>query len=302
MKEIDEFIEHITFVLKYSSNTAKSYRKDIESFYEFIFSQGVDITDLDTQVIRNYLSTLLSHGITKTTCCRKLSALRHYFDFLVSKGIVKENHFVFVNSPKKEIRYPNALYLDQIETLFERNKERSDELKERDQLILELLYASGVRASELCMIKVQDIDLRNRTIRILGKGNKERMVVFSKSCLESMDYYLKNSRLSLLSKNKFQFNTDFLFLNSKGNRLTTRGLEYILKEIEEKTGCSYGLHPHLLRHTFATHLLEGGADLRVIQKLLGHESLNTTQIYTHVTDEAMKEQFVTKHPRAKKHN
>ena len=300
MKEIDEFITHISLDLNFSKNTAKSYRKDIEDFYEFIFNQGIDIVDLDVQIIRNYLSKLLEEGKTKVTCCRKLSCLRHYFDYLVRTGVVKKNLFIFVHSPKKEIRYPEALYVEQIDTLFERNKERTDILKDRDQAILELLYASGVRASELVNIKLSDLDVKNRSIRIMGKGSKERMVLFSVSCQTTIENYLKNSRPLLLIKNKIDFDVEFLFLNSNGKQLTTRGLEYILKDIENKTGCSYGLHPHLLRHTFATHLLEGGADLRVIQKLLGHESLNTTQVYTHVTDEAMKNQFNMAHPRAKK--
>lgn len=302
MKEIDEFIEHLKYTLNFSDNTSFSYKRDINDFYSFLATRGKDITEIDIPLIRDYLSFLLKKGQTKVTCSRKLSALRHYFDYLTRKGVVTENVFLFVNSPKKEIRYPSALYLDQIEELFEKNKERTDAFKTRDQAILELLYASGIRASELCNIKIHDIDLRNRTIRIIGKGNKERMVVFSKSCLETLNDYFKNSRNDILRHNKIDYNVEFLFLNKNGKQLSTRGLEYILKEIEEKTGYYYGLHPHLLRHTFATHLLEGGADLRVIQELLGHESLNTTQVYTHVTDEAMKAQYNLSHPRAKRKN
>ena len=201
---------------------------------------------------------------------------------------------------REHILYPRALYIEQIDTLFKRNKERSDHLMIRDQVILELLYASGVRASEFVNIKVQDIDFRNRTIRIIGKGDKERIVPFNKSSSATMKEYMSDCRPKLLASNKKQYNTDYFILNDQGKKLTTRGLEYILKNIEKLTGCNYDLHPHLLRHTFATHLLEGGADLRVIQEILGHESLNTTQVYTHVTEEAMKSQFVAAHPRAKK--
>ena len=301
MKEIELFIEHLTFDLNYSKETIKSYKNDIESFYKFIFSQGVDIDDVDPQIIRNYLSTEMEKGITKTTCCRRISCLRHFFDFLLDKELIHENCFLFISAPKKEIRYPEVLYLEQIETLFNRNRMRQDSLALRDQSIIELLYASGVRVSELVNIKLSDLDVRNRTIRILGKGRKERIVMFSKSCQKTIMDYLKNSREELLRRNKSDFSLDFLFLNQYGRKLSTRGVEYILDDIQNKTGCHYGLHPHLLRHTFATHLLEGGADLRVIQELLGHESLNTTQIYTHVTEEAMKAQFNLTHPRAKKH-
>lgn len=301
IKEITEFLEYLKFNLGYSEQTIKSYHQDIASFYDFIFTQGVDVTDVDTQIIRNYLSVELENGKTKVTCCRRIAALRHFFDFLVVNGIIKENSFLFITGPKKEIRYPEVLYIEQIEQLFELNKKRDDEMALRDQAIIELLYASGVRVSELVNIKLSHIDMRNRTIRVLGKGKKERLVMFSKSCQTTLMDYLKNSRDNLLAKNKEDFNVEYLFLNTFGKQLSTRGVEYILKDIQDKCGMPLGLHPHKLRHTFATHLLEGGADLRVIQELLGHSSINTTQVYTHISEEAMKYQFNASHPRAKKH-
>lgn len=300
IKEIKEFTDYLRFNLNYSPKTISSYELDIESFYEFIFKEGVDVGDVDSLIIRNYLSTQLAKGISKKTLCRRLSCYRHYFAFLLDKGYVKRNNFIFIQSPKKEIRYPRALYIEQIENLFNRNKERTDHLMLRDQTILELLYASGVRASEFVNIKMQDIDFRNRSIRIIGKGNKERIVPFSRNANNVMKEYVENCRPTLLAKNKREYNQEYFILNDQGKKMSVRGLEYVLKNIEKYTGCNYGLHPHLLRHTFATHLLEGGADLRVIQEILGHESLNTTQIYTHVTEESMKYQFVSSHPRAKK--
>lgn len=300
IKEIDEFTNYLRFNLNYSPKTIESYERDIESFYLFIFSEGIDIDDIDGPIIRNYLSNQIQNGISKRTLCRRLSCLRHYYNFLLEKEYVHNNPFIFVHAPKKEVRYPRALYIEQVETLLARNKERGDHLMLRDQVILELLYASGVRASEFVNIKLQDIDFRTRSIRILGKGNKERIVPFSKSASLTMKDYRDNCRPLLLAKNKKIYNVDYFILNDQGKKLTSRGLEYILKNIEKLTGCNYDLHPHLFRHSFATHLLEGGADLRVIQELLGHESLNTTQVYTHVTEEALKAQFVASHPRAKK--
>lgn len=302
IKEITEFLDYLKFNLNYTEQTIKSYHQDITSFYNFIFAQGVDIAEVDTQIIRNYLSTELEKGNTKVTCCRRIAALRHYFDFLLARGYVNENSFLYIDAPKKEIRYPEVLYLEQVEQLFELNKKRQDEYALRDQAIIELLYASGVRVSELVSIKLSHIDMRNRTIRVFGKGRKERLVMFSKSCQQTLMDYLKNSRDNILEKNKTDFNVDYLFLNSLGKKLTTRGVEYILDEIQNKCGLPLGLHPHKLRHTFATHLLEGGADLRVIQELLGHASINTTQVYTHISEEAMKYQFNASHPRAKKHD
>ena len=291
MDKVEAFLEHIKLDLNYSDKTIKSYEQDIRSFQSYLNSVGHDFEDANQQLIRNSLSQELMDGKTKVTCCRRIAGLRHFYNFLVKKNLVKENPFLFVSAPKKEIRYPEALYLEQVETLFNKNKERDDDLKYRDQAIIELLYASGVRVSELVNIKLSSIDLRNRTIRVFGKGRKERMVMFSKSCQTTLVEYLDHI--------DHQGN-DYLFLNAQGNQLTTRGVEYILKEIQNKCGLQLGLHPHMLRHTFATHLLEGGADLRVIQELLGHESINTTQIYTHITEEAMKYQFEMSHPRAKK--
>lgn len=299
LKDIEGFLEYIAYELNYSDKTALAYKKDIESFYNFIFSQGVDIDDVDLPIIRNYLSSELARGVSKKTLCRRLAALRHFFNYLLERGDIHENPFLFVNAPKREIRYPRVLYLEQVETLFERNKERTDEFQKRDQAIIELLYASGVRVSELVELKLQDVNLTNRTLRVMGKGRKERLAPFSVSARNTLTDYLKNSRLDILDKNKEDYNVEYVFLNAHGKKLTTRGVEYILKDIEKKTGCNYGLHPHIFRHSFATHLLEGGADLRVIQELLGHESINTTQVYTHVTEEAMKVQFETSHPRAK---
>lgn len=292
MDKIEKFLEHLKLDLNYSDKTIKSYQQDIESFKKYLNSKGTDIKQANQQLIRMYLSEQMKEGKTKVTCCRRIAGLRHFYDYLVRSNFIKENPFLFVGAPKKEIRYPEALYLEQVEELFSKNRERTDDLKLRDQAIIELLYASGVRVSELVNIKMNAIDLKNRTIRVFGKGRKERMVMFSKSCQKTLKDYLINSQL--------RGSSDYLFTNAKGEQLTTRGVEYILEQIQNKCGVQLGLHPHMLRHTFATHLLEGGADLRVIQELLGHESINTTQVYTHITEEAMKYQFVMSHPRAKK--
>lgn len=292
MSSVDKFLEHLSLDLNYSEQTIKSYSQDIESFVKFLTNEKFNFEDVNPQIIRDYLSSEMENGKTKVTCCRRIACLRHFYDFLFINNLVKTNSFLLVSSPKKEIRYPEALYLEQVELLFAKNRERKDDLKLRDQALIELLYASGIRVSELINIKLNQIDMKNGVIRVLGKGRKERLVIFSKSCQETLIDYLKNSPI--------QNQNGYLFSNAKGEKLTSRGVEYILNKVQEKTSINLGLHPHMLRHTFATHLLEGGADLRVIQELLGHESINTTQIYTHITEEAMRNQFLMSHPRAKK--
>ena len=282
----------------YSSQTANAYIRDIDLFLKFIFSEGVDIKDVDVIVIRNFLTEELNRGVSKRSCKRRLCSLKHFYKYLVNKKYVSENPFIFVDSPKTEKKFPKTLYVDQIREILDLNRKRTDEFAIRDQAIISTLYYTGIRASELVALTTQSISLSQRLIRVIGKGNKERIVPITDECRKDIDTYMKTTRKELLSKSKEK--ESYLFLNKYGEKLTVRGLEYILDEIELKTGTVVGLHPHLLRHSFATHLLENGADLRVIQELLGHESLNTTQIYTHVTEEAMVQTYSIAHPRAHK--
>ena len=297
-KQLADFLLNIGTDRNYSPQTVESYRRDIEKFYHFLLEEDVKADDIDLIVIRNFLTKELMSGVSKRSCKRRLCALKHFYSYLQKTGQIDVNPFNFVSAPKLEKKYPHILYSNQVEELLTANRERDDLLASRDQAILELLYYSGIRASELVNIKLSDINTRNRMVRILGKGNKERIVPFTDECALTIDDYIKKCRIELAKHNE-QISI-YLFLNNHGEQLTTRGLEYILKNIEEKTGLNLGLHPHLLRHTFATHLLENGADLRVIQELLGHESINATQVYTHVTEEGMKKEYLASHPRAKK--
>ena len=297
-KPLSEFLNHLKYDRNYSDQTITSYQSDIEKFLSFIYKEDILMDQVDVIVIRNFLTDELNNGISKRSCKRRLSALKQFYDYMVKEGILSNNPFIFVNGPKTETKYPHALYKDQIEEIIEGCKKRNDPLAVRDLAIIETLYYSGIRASELVNLKVQDVDLKTRSLRVIGKGNKERQVPFTEECAKTLADYIKNERGRLLGKNKNP--TAHLFLNNSGEQLTTRGLEYILDVVEEKTGVFVGLHPHILRHSFATHLLENGADLRVIQELLGHESINATQVYTHVSDEALKETYSSFHPRAHK--
>ncbi len=299
-KPIAEYLQELRANKSRSERSINSYRYDLEKWFRFLDEEDILMDQVDVLVIRNFLTDELNAGISKRSCKRRLSTLKDFYSFLVRKGYVKDNPFLFVSSPKTEKTYPHFLYDEQIQTILESNKKRTDDLALRDQVILELLVCTGMRAAELVALDIQSIDMRNRIIRVFGKGSKERMVPFTEDCKKTLDNYLKYSRPLLLQKTLNP--TNALILNSHGDRLTTRGLEYILDQIEEKTGDFVGLHPHILRHSFATHLLENGADLRVIQELLGHTSLNATQIYTHVTEEAMKNTYDTYFPRANKDN
>lgn len=297
-----EFLDYLSGIKRYSPNTVDSYRRDIDKFFVFIDGEGVLFDDVDEKIIRNWLSVELYNGVSKRSCQRRMSALRGMYKFLVDNNYTAKNPFLRVSAPKKPVRYPKALTVEEVEKLFLENAKRPDDIKVRDQAIIELLYASGLRASELVNLKTRDIDFRRRIVRIIGKGNKERLVPFTQTCAVAMDTYQKNLRpLLLLKKSKMSTRPSMsFFLNAKGENLTVRGLEFILKEIQGKTGIYLGLHPHELRHSFATHFLEKGMDLRTIQELLGHESLNTTQVYTHVTTKSMQKQYESAFPRTKK--
>ena len=297
-KPEQEFLDHLLNVRNYSPKTVASYQEDIDLFCEFIFKEGTLMEEVDVITIRNFLTDELNRGVSKRSCKRRISSLKHFYKYMTNVGYIKDNPFLLVSAPKTETKYPHALYKEQIMEMFKRNAERTDNLKNRDQAILYLLYYSGMRAAELVSLDVQSISLKERVVRVLGKGSKERIIPFTTDCQKVIKEYIDHERKELLMKSKDM--TPALFLNAKGERMTTRGLEYILDAIEEKTGLFVGLHPHILRHSFATHLLENGADLRVIQELLGHENINATQVYTHVTEEAMKETYQNLFPRAKK--
>ena len=297
-KLVSDFVYYLEVEKNYSKNTSSAYQRDVEHFFDFIYQEGVDYTEVDPIVIRNYLTEELNRGVSKRSLKRRICSLNHFYRFLVKKNHITSNPFVLISSPKADKKFPKTLYVEQIKQILELNRKRTDELAIRDQAILSTLYYTGIRASELCSLTTQSVSLNQRLIRVIGKGNKERIVPITDECRKDIDLYMKTVRKDLLALNKE--GTSYLFLNKYGKELKVRGLEYILDSIEEKTGTFVGLHPHILRHSFATHLLENGADLRVIQELLGHESINTTQIYTHVTEEAMIKTYDSYFPRAHK--
>ena len=293
-----EYLEILKKEKRYSLKTIDSYKRDIEKFMSFMDKEGCSFKEVDVIIIRNFLSEELNAGITKRSCKRRLSACKGFWKFLVKRGVTEKNDFVILNPLKMEKKFPHALYKEQIYKLFDENKNRTDEMMLRDQAIIETLYFTGIRASELVNLKLEDVFLKDRLLRVIGKGNKERIVPFTEQCRDTINEYILKYRDKLLGRAKIP--SGYLFLNKNGGQLTTRGLELILSELEKKLGLNYGLHPHIFRHSFATHLLEAGMDLRLIQELLGHDSINATQVYTHVSDKSMQEIYKKSHPRAKK--
>ena len=295
-----DFLDYLEIERKFSKQTIDSYSRDIDKFFKFLNDEGLRMDEVNLPIIRNFLTKELQSGVSKRSCKRRLCALRHFYQYLHMRKIVKDNPFIYVTSPRTDKRFPQTLYQEQIDRIFKANSERTDFLAPRDQAILYMLYYTGVRAAELVSLQLLNVDIRRRVIRVMGKGSKERIVPFTEECKKVLEIYLEKVRPVLANRLLVKEEKQMLFLNNQGHSLTTRGLEYILDSIEKKTGSFVGLHPHILRHSFATHLLEAGADLRVIQELLGHESLNATQVYTHVSEEAMKDIYSTAFPRAHK--
>ncbi len=295
----EDFLLYLKYNLNYSDNTIKSYKQDIDLFYSFLETKNNNLLNINLDIIRDFIANRLTHETYRgnkesyRTIKRRLSSLRKFYNYLLNKEFINSNPFLLIKTPKNHNKLPEVLYQKQVEDLLNKNKTRIDFLKDRDQALLELMYSSGLRCSEVVNLKLQNIDIKSRFMRVLGKGNKERLVPFSNDAAFYINEYINTLRSKLLLNSKNNDSSEYLFLNSKGNKLTSRGLEYIMKEISKKNGLDLGFdfHPHVLRHSFATRLLENGADLRIIQELLGHSSINTTQIYTHVSKENVKKAY-----------
>lgn len=294
-KELSEFQDYLLNVRRYSSNTVSSYSFDICDFTKFIRGLGKIFKDIKVDDVKSWILDLTERQIGKRSIKRKMSSLKSFYAWMYLKKKVDSDPFEYVHSPKATHALPDFFSEKEIDTLLTANEKRTDKLKDRDQALLMLMFASGLRASEVVNLTFNQVDFDNRIMKVSGKGNKDRLVPFTNSAKEAMLNYINGLRKDLLKED-----TKYIFLNSKGNKMTVRGLEYILDEIEAKTGLYGKIHPHMLRHSFATKMLNRGADLRTIQELLGHSSIETTSIYTHVAYENMKETYEKTFPRAKK--
>lgn len=300
-QEVDRFIEYMRTIRNSSEHTVSGYSSDISQFISFLEEQEIPTSprEIDSRIIRRYLARLQISGIGKASSARKLASLRAFFKYLLRKGLIDINPAAGTPSPKLDKRLPKFLRPEQIEALMMRPDEKTP-LGLRDAAILETLYATGVRVSELEGMDLGDLDLKSGEVKVLGKGSKERIVLLGRAALDAIASYYESARSLLLTTDTLTERA--VFLNSRGGRLTSRSIRRLVDRYFSEVSSELKISPHVLRHTFATHMLENGADLRSIQELLGHSSVSTTQIYAHVTRERLKKVYDSAHPRALEEN
>lgn len=302
MEELKKrFLQYIDQLNTGSAHTKDAYDRDIEDFIQFLKRESIETLDeVDRIVVMNYVADLRSRmtangRMKNTSIARKLSSLRSFFRYLNEFVGIQGNPFLYIKSPKAPRRIPEFLFYDEMDA-FLNSFDIEDAVGLRNRAMFELMYACGLRVSEVTSLHIRDIDFSEQIVRITGKGDKERMVPFYDGAKELLVRYLKEVRDNWLSGQRH----DILFVNQRGNGLTTRGVQYLMQKQADALSMSVHIHPHMFRHSFATHLLDNGADLRIVQELLGHSSLSTTQIYVHVSQERLKNVYEQAHPRAKK--
>lgn len=290
------FIEYLQIEKNSSHYTIENYKRDLHEFFLFLEEHSIsDVAAVEYFDARLFLTILYDRNLSKRTVARKISCLRTFYKLLVREGEVSENPFALVSLPKKEQKLPRFFYEEELEYLFS-SLDRDTPMGLRDTALFEILYATGIRISECCEIQMQDIDFSLGTILVHGKGKKDRYVPFGHYAEEAIQAYLQQARTEItLAKGKTH---SFLFINYRGDPLSVRGARYVLNECMKKVESKGNIHPHMLRHSFATHLLNNGADLRTVQELLGHSKISSTQIYTHVTKENLRKVYNATHPRA----
>ena len=303
---IDKFLYYEEVVIGKSYNTIKSYKKDIMQFIDYLneYEEIKDFEEVETMTFRSFIAYLnsgdkensknnIQKSVSKRSINRKISALRTFFKYLQEKKIVKTNKVAYITMPKFEKELPNVLNKEDINKLRDAvNTEKITGI--RDRLIIELLYSSGIRASELIDLNEYMVNIEEREIRVIGKGNKERITFFSENTKKWLEKYIEEKK-----RRYSNYTKDTIFTNSRGEKLTTRSLRRLIADYAKKAGLQKEVTPHVFRHTFATELLNNGVDIRYLQELLGHSSISTTQVYTHVSKAFLKDVYMNTHPLAK---
>ena len=290
--DINDFLKYLNNEKRYSEKTIISYEEDLKIYSNFLDDNNIGYKKINRDQIRKFLHELDDMKKKNSSISRLLSALRHFYAYLVLHDKVNNNPFKLVKNPKKDKKLPNFLQVDELENIFDVIDTETD-LGMRNRALVELLYASGLRVSEASNLELDDIDFSNREIRILGKGNKERIVYFGEYASKYLNLYIRGSRNSLLNGKT----SSYVFINNNGGQLSSRGIELVIDKVCKEAALKHHISPHSLRHTFATDLLNNGADLKSVQEMLGHASLSTTQIYTHITNERLRSVYLKTFPR-----
>ncbi len=295
LKRIREYLDYLQYQKNYSALTIESYHREIEQFMEFLLSEGIDdFNKVEYAFLRGYLMHLHHLNLSASTINHKLTSLRSFYRFLQKEEYIKDNPFLLIESLKTPQKNPDFLYIDEMIALLD-SIDVNTSLGRRNKAMLELMYASGLRCSEVVSLTLKQVDFHNQILLVHGKGNKDRYVPFHEYAGECLKTYVLEDRPVLMAVQNQ--NHDFVFVNKNGGKMTNRGIENIVDRIVQKYDSTKKIHPHTFRHSFATHLLERGVDLRTVQELLGHENLSTTQVYTHITNQYLKDVYDETHPR-----
>ncbi|WP_367300889.1 site-specific tyrosine recombinase XerD [Leuconostoc carnosum] len=290
---IVDYLHYIRIERGLSENTIKSYRQDLQQFNAYATQEKWSLNDIDHFLILAWLNQLQILGKSNNSVIRMVTALRKFFGYLSQEQLILHNPMIDVKPPKKSSHLPAVLTVAEIDALLQVSIEQTA-LGIRNRTLLEVMYATGLRVSELVNLKMRDLHLQLGLIQTIGKGDKERIIPIGDVASEWLEKYFSGSRLALLKERE----SDFVFLNDRGNQLTRQGVWKIIKKLVLEAGITKNVSPHTLRHSFATHILENGADLRIVQELLGHADISTTQIYTHISKKRLSEVYDNFHPRA----
>jgi tyrosine recombinase XerD len=291
MKElIDSYLIYLDKELNYSDDTIDNYRRDLNNYCDYLNKNNISYKKITKLEILDYLKYLDDIKLNNKSISRHLSSLRSFYNYLVEIKDIDSNIFKRIKNPKVEKKLPNYLSINEVEELLNSINENTKE-EIRDKCLFELMYSTGMRVSEVSDLKVKNINLSDNTIRVLGKGSKERIVFYGEYFKDIINKYFK-----VRDKFLIKGNIDNLFINKNGDKLSRESITYIVNKIERKSGINHKISPHILRHSFATHLLDNGADIRSVQELLGHENLDTTEIYTHVSNERLRSEYLKYHP------
>ncbi|HUO34564.1 MAG TPA: site-specific tyrosine recombinase XerD [Candidatus Acidoferrum sp.] len=290
---IQEFLNYIRIEKGLAKNTVKSYGRDLRYFVAFAKQRSLETDTVGRSDVVDFLATLYHRGLDSRSVARYLVSLRHFFRFCLLEGYLREDPALTIESPKYRQSLPDFLSVEEVDRLLA-TPVVTTQVGMRDKAMIELMYSTGLRVSELCGIRMEDLQMESGCLRCIGKGNKERLVPVGKRAIAAVDEYARHARRDFLGGQS----SAFLFLNQRGKPMDRIAFWRIIQTYGRKAGLRHSLTPHMLRHSFATHLLDRGADLRSVQMMLGHADISTTQIYTHVVEERLKQVYKTHHPRA----